>query len=151
MSLRKAALAAAGCIAMQVPYGLSGDPNESGTVGAVVTHAVPADVNTDYDGYSNHWWWDNVAHFLGGYAVGHVLSRALGNRERVLKAFLVITGAWEAVEYLSRERPWHVDGDGEMHWSFDHAMEDTALDTVMGAAGAYLAATEYHGHDVFGE
>lgn len=140
MSLRKGAMAAVGCIALQIPYAVAGDPEEVGAVGQVLTSAVPVEVESDYDGYSDHWWWDNLAHVLAGYAVGTALSVVLSDEERVLKAFLVIIGAWEAFEYASGERPWHTDESGEMVFEFDHAMEDTALDTLAGAAGAYLAA-----------
>lgn len=148
MSLTRAAGAALGSLAMQVPYAASANPDDVGLVGRVLSKTVPLDVETEWDGYSQHWWWDNAAHLLGGYAVGHVLARFLGSRERVLKAFLILTGGLEAVEYASGERPWHTNGDGEMAWNWDHRMEDTALDTVMGAAGAYLAATEYYGYDL---
>lgn len=139
MSLLKGAAAGMACVAMQVPYALTGDAESAGAVGSTLMHLVPVEVDVAYDGYDNHWWWDNVAHFFGGYAVGTALSCVFDDRETVLKAFLVVTGAWEVFEYGSRERPWHVDENGDMEWSFDHAMEDTALDTVMGLAGAYAA------------
>lgn len=149
MSLKKAIGAAAGCVAMQIPYASSvQDPEEIGAVGMILNTAMPIEADMDFDGYSDHWWWDNLAHFLGGYAVGYVLAHALGSRERVLKGFLVVTGAWEIFEYHTNERPWHTDENGNMEWEFDHAMEDTALDTVAGAAGAYAAASEVHGYDI---
>lgn len=83
--------------------------------------------------YEDHWWWDNTAHFLGGYAVGSVLVDRVDDRMTVLKAFLILTTAWECYEYAIDERPW----DGSMTW--DHAVEDTVLDTYMGLTGAFLA------------
>lgn len=157
MKLKKAALSAIGCVGMQIPYALGDDDG--------FASAVPVTIEIEYDGYSDHWWWDNVAHFLAGYAVGHVLARVFSslsekrlrfslrcdegaNRERVLKAFLLIAGVWETFEYQTGERPWHADESGNYEWSFDHAAEDTTLDTLVGALGAYTAATEHYGYDL---
>lgn len=137
----KGLAAGATCVAMQIPYGLSGDSEKAGAFGSVLCDLAPS-ADMEFTGYDDHWWWDNVAHFFGGYAVGTALSLVLRDEERVLKAFLVLTGAWEVFEYATHERPWHVDESGEMLWEFDHAMEDTALDTIVGAAGAYVAAKE---------
>lgn len=141
MMKRNIMLAVVGSIGMQIPLVLTGEDE------SVLSRAVPIDIDADYDGYSNHWWWDNMAHFAGGYVVGAVLASVLSSRERVLKAFLVLTGGWEVFERAVGERPWHTDESG-MAWTFDHAMEDTALDTVMGAAGAYTAASHHFGHDI---
>lgn len=83
--------------------------------------------------YKEHWWWDNLAHFTAGYAIGSTLSEMTDDRSTVLQAFLAITTGWEIFEYSIDERPW----DGSMTW--DHAMEDTVLDTYMGLTGAYVA------------
>ena len=83
--------------------------------------------------YPQHWWWDNVCHLTAGYAIGSALIELTDDRTTVVKAFLAITTGWEIFEYMIDERPW----DGSMEW--DHAMEDTVLDTYMGLTGAYLA------------
>lgn len=83
--------------------------------------------------YQEHWWWDNLAHLGAGFAIGTELGARTDDRSSVLLGFLGLTTAWELFEFRIDERPW----DGSMCW--DHAMEDTVLDTVMGLAGAYLA------------
>jgi len=139
MSYKRGALAAVGCIVLQIPYGVSCDSEEAGAVGTVLSRVIPSDESVTFDGYSDHWWWDNAAHVLGGYAVGTVLSRVCSDERRAMQAFFAVTGVWEAFEYHTDERPWHTDENDDMVWTFDHAMEDTALDTVAGAAGAWLA------------
>lgn len=104
---------------------------------ALPRHAgIPAGIvfiMTGLDKFEDHWWWDNVAHFCGGLSVGTVLHEATDDDTGALAGFLLVTTLWEAFEYSVGERPW----DGSMCW--DHAMEDTVLDTVMGFLGAYVA------------
>lgn len=142
MGILKGALAGVGCIAMQIPYGLAEDPEEVGAVGEILTTAMPLSVATDWDGYSNHWWWDNLAHYLAGYAIGSFLSPYYRDERKVIERFVQIAALWEGFEYVSQERPWHTDENGDMVWEWDHAMEDTVLDTIVGTYGAYVAATE---------
>lgn len=138
MTLKKVLLAAGGCLAMQLPYAAAG--SDDTPLGSVLDRLIPVNSDVEYTGYDNHWWWDNVAHFLGGYAVGWVLTHLFGSHRRTVAGFLFVTGGWEVFEYASNERPWHTDENGEMVWAWDHAMEDTMLDTVAGAAGAWCAA-----------
>lgn len=99
----------------------------------VIASAIPIAMTAWYR-YEEHWWWDNTAHFAGGYAVGDFVSNFTETRKQTLLAFTGVAACWELFEYCIGERPW----DGSMCW--DHAMEDTLLDTIMGAVGAYYAA-----------
>lgn len=100
-------------------------------------------MNVNHRGYENHWWWDNVGHLLSGFAVGAILPEG---RER--EGFLVIAIVWEGFEYcLARAKlyerfDWCPEGPrslGFEPWSFDHQVEDTILDVVVGYWGAKLA------------
>lgn len=82
--------------------------------------------------FEDHWWWDNLSHFMAGYAFGAALADQIEPRT-ILIGFLLLATGWEIFEYRINERPW----DGSMDW--DHAMEDTVLDTYMGLSGAYTA------------
>lgn len=103
--------------------------------------AIPAGIAfimTGLDKFEDHWWYDNLAHVCGGISVGTVVHHYTDDVEASLWTFLGIATLWEAFEYLVGERPW----DGSM--TFDHAMEDTLLDTVMGLVGVWLAARLNH-------
>lgn len=106
---------------------------------------VPAGVvflMTGIDKFEDHWWYDNVAHLAGGVSVGTAVHNFTGDIKQSLVSFLLIATVWEIFEYLVGERPW----DGSMCW--DHAMEDTVLDTVMGLIGVYIAAKMGEGDEV---
>lgn len=96
-----------------------------------------------HEKHREHWWWDNVAHFLGGFGLGMLYPD--GQEHRL---FLVTAAVWEAFEYwLARQKlyetyDWAPKGPrslGYEEWSFDHQAEDTLLDTVMGYYGAKTA------------
>lgn len=100
------------------------------TVAAVVSATMHI-----LDRYEDHWWYDNLSHFCAGYAIGTALSEMEDDKQVVCQRFLVITSLWELFEYSIDERPW--DDSVE---DFDHAMEDTVLDTYMGLTGAFIAS-----------
>lgn len=135
MSLWIGAAALAVNAGMHIPY-LFNDPDEiqAGGGSELAMSLVPINSVT-YDPFDRHWWWDNMTHVLWGVTLGSVFEALAWP---VLLTFLLVTTAWEIYEYGAKERPWHVDENGDMLWSFDHAAEDTVLDTVMGLAGAYL-------------
>lgn len=96
-----------------------------------------------HDGHRKHWWWDNVNHFVGGFAVGMMLP---DGKER--SRLLVICAGWEAFEYaLARAKLYETFDSvpeaprslGYEGWEFDHQMEDTVLDTVMAYQGMKVA------------
>lgn len=91
----------------------------------------------DYDPFDEHWWWDNATHALWGVTFGALLAVNGVSLTDSLWFVLGISIAWEGYEYGAKERPWHVDQNGERLWSFDHAMEDTVLDTLMALIGTY--------------
>lgn len=86
--------------------------------------------------YRSYWWYDNLAHLLAGYAVGAVLSHIADSKREALAEFLAVAVAWECFEYKIGEYPW----DGRACW--DHACEDTLLDTIMGLAGVWMACRD---------
>lgn len=117
--------------------------NRNKALGTVAL-TVGLTMNAMHDGYENHWWWDNVTHFLGGFFLGLVLPK---RKER--ETFLVIATIWECFEWWAASRkicevyetipegcPRSMGFDG---WSFDHQVEDTILDTVMGYYGVKVA------------
>lgn len=140
MRTKKAVIAAIACIAMQIPFVVSKDKENAGVLGSFLMNYIPVELNMNYSGYDEHWWWDNAAHYLAGYSLGALFSTFTDDKETAVKAFVATAVGWEIFEYVSRERPWHINGDGEMDWSFDHAAEDTVLDVIVGAIGAYIAA-----------
>jgi len=135
MSLWIGAAALALNAGMHVPY-LFNDPAtvDAGGGSQLAMSLVPINSVT-YDPFARHWWWDNLSHFLWGVTFGAIF---MAFNWPVLPTFLAVTTAWEIYEYGAGERPWHTDRHGEMLWSFDHAAEDTLLDTIMGLAGAYV-------------
>lgn len=102
---------------------------------ALTTVAV---LNTYHTGYEKYWWWDNIAHFSSGLVLGILLPTG---KERHCYAGLVV--AWEYVEYrLAKAKlyerypvPEGPRAMGFEKWSFDHQVEDTILDTLMGYYG----------------
>ena len=100
-------------------------------------------MNTRPSGYVNHWWWDNVCHFLSGLALGFVLP---SGRER--ESYLTIAAVWELFEWwlatlkLYERFPMLPEGPrslGYEGWSFDHQIEDTILDVILGYFGIVTA------------
>lgn len=139
MTIKKGALAAVVSIAMQIPFAVSKNGKHAGVVGEKLIKITPVELDTDYNGYDQHWWWDNVSHYLAGYAIGKFFSVFTDDERKILGGFVITATGWEIFEYLSGERPWHTDENGETAWSFDHAAEDTILDTIVGVVGAYIA------------
>lgn len=84
--------------------------------------------------YRKHWWFDNVAHFLGGFGIGAIASDGVEDDEMFAVGLAMsMAGFWEVFEYLKGIRPW----SGEK--TVDEAAEDTLLDTILVAFGAWLA------------
>lgn len=112
-------------------------------IGLLVAIGIVASMNVSHKGYETHWWWDNIAHFFSGFALGLVLP---SGKER--EYFIVIATVWEAFEWklatmklynyheLIPEGPRAMGYEG---WSFDHQVEDTILDTVVGDFGVQMA------------
>lgn len=87
--------------------------------------------------YERYFWFDNIAHVLGGVMVGGFLYDDDARASYVLGATLGVAALWEGFEAVRGVRPWA----GEK--SYDDAAEDTILDTLLvlfGAAYAYVAS-----------
>lgn len=84
--------------------------------------------------YRKWWWYDNVAHVLGGFTIGML---AAGGRLPLVRAVgwtLAATLVWEAYEYARGLFPW------KEQLPFDRSIEDTILDTIFALFGAGVAA-----------
>jgi hypothetical protein len=110
---------------------------------AAVASVVVLAMTAKHDGHENHWWWDNLNHFIGGFAVGILLPEG---RER--ECLLGICVVWEAFEWklatmkLYESFDWFPKGPRSMgyeEWELDHQCEDTLLDTVMAYQGMKAA------------
>lgn len=97
---------------------------------AAITGATVAIMHVAYR-YPNHWWYDNVAHLLGGVCMGALLP---GDRDATARRFLAVATIWEAYEWASGE-PRSM---GDPEWPMDRKVEDTILDTIVGMVGAYI-------------
>lgn len=104
--------------------------------------SIVAVTNLYHDGYDQHWWWDNLGHFCGGFVVGMALSDD-GNESC---RYFLLAVLWELAEYGMNKHegvnPFPDEGPrslGHDEWDFDHQMEDTILDTLMGYYGVKLA------------
>ena len=84
--------------------------------------------------YRRWWWYDNVAHLLGGLAIGAFLESEDSTIGVNLTLTLLLALAWELLEYHEGVYPW--DGSLEQR----AAAEDTVLDTVLVAGAAYAVA-----------
>lgn len=110
---------------------------------AAVASLVVTTMTVKHDGHEKHWWWDNLNHFIGGFAIGLVLPT-----ETEKRLFPAIAILWEAFEYglarckLYERFEWFPEGPrslGYDGWEFDHQAEDTVLDTLMGYYGVKTA------------
>lgn len=110
---------------------------------ATVATVVVLFLNINHDGYEKYWWWDNVGHFLSGFALGMVLP---DGKER--QHYLMLAAVWEAFEWklatlklyeLHDNIPEGPRSMGYEGWDFDHQVEDTILDTIMGYYGVKAA------------
>lgn len=113
--------------------------------GAIIASStgIVASLNVSHTGYEKHWWWDNVGHFFSGLALGMVLP---DNKE--VPMYLAIAAGWECFEWklatmklyeLHDSIPEGPRSMGFEHWDFDHQVEDTMLDTIMGYYGVRVA------------
>jgi hypothetical protein len=82
--------------------------------------------------YRSWWWYDNLAHFTGGVALAGLVTDE--NSTTTEDALLVggLTVAWEIVEFAHGTYPW----DGSLPSRV--GAEDTVLDSLLVALGAYL-------------
>ncbi|UBF23263.1 hypothetical protein M1M34_gp070 [Haloarcula tailed virus 2] len=112
-------------------------------IGLGVAGGIVAVTNIFHDGYAKHWWWDNVGHFASGYVIG---TLAPEGKETLTYGALV--PFWEAFEWklatmkLYEKYDWCPEGPRSMGyegWDFDHQVEDTILDSLMGYYGVKLA------------
>lgn len=84
--------------------------------------------------YADWWWYDNLAHLLGGLALGSLVGRSDTAIGQDLAIVGCLTAGWEAFEYRKGVYPW----DGTLP---KRAVgEDTVLDTLLVAIGAYAGA-----------
>lgn len=90
--------------------------------------------------YEKYWWFDNIAHFLGGVAIGAATTGEDSSRLMDLSVALGIATLWEGFEAWRSIKPWA--GETE----HDEAVEDTILDTIFVLVGAMLAS-EAAGND----
>lgn len=100
-------------------------------------------MNLNHRGYERYWWWDNVGHFLSGFTVGLVAPHGYEKH-----TYLTLVPLWEAFEWklatmklyeLHDSIPEGPRSLGYEGWCFDHQVEDTILDTIMGYYGVRLA------------
>lgn len=110
---------------------------------ATIAVAVVLSMNVGHEGYETHWWWDNVAHFFSGFIIGYL---APDGRER--KFYWTLVPIWEAFEWklatmklyeLHDAIPEGPRSMGYEEWDFDHQVEDTILDSIMGDYGVRTA------------
>lgn len=86
--------------------------------------------------YRDHWWWDNLAHFSAGVAIGsavRLLPRSRSPRDTSIIS-LGISTLWELAEAEHGAWPY------EPGVSHDKQAEDAILDTILVMAGAWIAA-----------
>lgn len=84
--------------------------------------------------YREYWWFDNVAHFLGGVALGGFLTSEDRGTIETVGLSLGVSTLWEIFEFQQGIRPFTPDTPT------DTMAEDTLLDKIMLGAGAYLMA-----------
>lgn len=81
------------------------------------------------------WYYDNAAHLVSGAIIGasswFVLDTGIAGS---LGVFLVLALVWEWFEWSYNVRPW----DDREDWDYDRAVEDTLLDTYVGATGTVI-------------
>ncbi|OHA31925.1 MAG: hypothetical protein A3H57_00520 [Candidatus Taylorbacteria bacterium RIFCSPLOWO2_02_FULL_43_11] len=98
--------------------------------------------------YAMFWWWDIVAHFLGGAFLGLLFvwlffysgyfgwakSLLIGKRHVLISVFFAIITAclWEIYEYLLGP-----------FFSYGNYVYDTTKDIFMGTAGAFVSSTYF--------
>lgn len=85
--------------------------------------------------YRSWWWFDNALHFLGGVALGGLISSRESSLRLDLGLVLLLGVAWELIEYHEGVYPW----DGSVPPRA--AAEDTILDMMLVAGGAYAVAS----------
>jgi hypothetical protein len=90
--------------------------------------------------YRDYWWWDNLAHYTAGIAIGSTcrqLPRSRSPRDAALIS-LGISTLWEIAEFEHGAWPY---GSDEPR---DRQAEDVLLDTILVMAGAWIAARLDH-------
>ena len=86
--------------------------------------------------YREFWWYDNLAHFTAGVAIGsavRLLPRSRSARDTSIIS-LGISTLWELAEYEHGAWPYEPDEPR------DRKAEDAILDTILVMAGAWIAA-----------
>lgn len=110
---------------------------------SLLVASVVVGMTVAHDGHEKHWYWDNINHFLGGFALGLLLPEG---KER--HSYYAIAAVWEAFEWKLATMKLYEKHDliprgprsmGFEDWSFDHQIEDTILDTLMGDLGVRVA------------
>jgi len=105
----------------------------SNLIGAIAG-AILAGLHFRAKSYRRYFWFDNVAHFIGGVAVGGFASRPDSTVPFDLSVALGASALWELAEYEFGVFPF----GGKT--SEDYAAEDTVLDTIMVLLGAFIVA-----------
>ena len=82
--------------------------------------------------YRDWWWYDNLAHLAGGVALAGLIRSEESTKAEDWLLVGGLTLAWEVVEFWHDTYPW----DGTLPKRA--AAEDTALDSLLVALGAYL-------------
>jgi hypothetical protein len=82
----------------------------------------------EYGVYTAVWWWDLATHSLSGLGVAWWLSVLGVPPRRLVPAVLAIACGFEVYEYVFK--------DFYHGWTTSYYAWDTAVDLVMGAAGA---------------
>lgn len=86
--------------------------------------------------YEDWWWYDNLAHLLGGVSLASLVADEDSPLGQDLAIVGCLTLAWEIFEYGKQVHPW----GGDRALPDEAAAEDTVLDTLLVALGAYNAA-----------
>lgn len=90
--------------------------------------------------YAAWWWYDNLAHLLGGLALGSLVASRQSPLGQDLAIVLSLSLIWEVFEYRERVFPWGETPDETRDVPDAAAAEDTLLDTILVTFGAYLGA-----------
>lgn len=87
---------------------------------------------------ARHWWFFEMVHFIAGFLVAMFLFGLSGSRAFALWGLVIITLAWETLEYLVNALPWFgrwLDRRLGLAKTY-YGGWDTLLDIVLNFAGA---------------